>query len=223
MRSRSVHSTASCGSCVSCALADGENAGDRREQAEAGEEEQPGLDAQMREDERRQETTDRDGGLPDPEREPALRGAEPVHHSPAAGRAHARSSGSGQGEKGDEPPKARRVRRRGEEGGAPRQSNSENDPLAEAIGRQPPGEKRERRSHPLGREHEPDLGQRQPVVRANGRRESGQPDPDGGEARLRRRPAGEDDPTVPMLRRCYSPNGLNGLELVETSTLFVSR
>jgi hypothetical protein len=56
----------------------------------------------------------------------------------------------------------------------------------------------------------------------NLRREHGQPDQHRRVRGLRRRPRGEDEPAVPR-RRGYSPNGLNGLGLVETITLFVSR
>ena len=48
-----------------------------------------------------------------------------------------------------------------------------------------------------------------------------QADPERRSRRLRRRPGGEHDPAI--ARPVYSPNGLNGRALVDTSTDFVSR
>ena len=95
--------------------------------------------------------------------------------------------------------------------------------LPEAVGGEPPRQERQQRADPLGGKNDPDLGEAQPVAALDRRRERRQTDSDRREARLRGRAAGEDDPAIRMRRRRYSPNGLNGLALVDMRTLLVSR
>ena len=177
----------------------------------------------MRKDERRHQAACRDRGLADPERETTLRGAEPVHDRTSARGVDARAGRSGQAEERDQPAEVGRVRGSSQERGAAAEPDPQHQSLPEAVGGEPPRQERQQRADPLGGKNDPDLGEAQPVAALDRRRERRQTDSDRREARLRGRAAGEDDPAIRMRRRRYSPNGLNGLALVDMRTLLVSR
>ena len=65
--------------------------------------------------------------------------------------------------------------------------------------------------------------ERQAELVAQRRREHGEAREQREQGRLRRGPRREDGPAVPRGCCGYRPNGLKGLRLVETRTLFVSR
>ena len=79
---------------------------------------------------------------------------------------------------------------------APGEADRDHRPLAEPVGEEPPRQQREQHAEADGAEHDAGLAEREPVLRAQRRRERGQPDGDGGEARLRERPRAEDHPAI---------------------------
>ena len=171
--------------------------------------------------ERRDRAADRDRGLPDAERQPALAAREPAHHGPAAARVDRSPGRSGQREEYEERRPARDGRRRRQRERSTEQAGRDDDPLAHPIRGEPPRQQRQDEPDARRRQDGADLVEREPELRAERGRERREPDQQRGEGRLGRRPGRKHRPAV-RLRR-YSPNGLIGREPVETSTLFVSR
>ena len=174
-----------------------------------------------RQRQRSDETSDRDRGLPDAEREAPLLRPEPVHDRTSARRVDGRTGGTDEAEQHDELREARGVRRADEEDRGAEHPDGEGDPLAEAVGGEAPREQRQRRPDPRRREEDADLAEREVVLLAKLRDDDRQADSERGVRRRRRRAGAEHRPPVPA--PVYSPNGLIGRAPVETTTLFVSR
>ena len=178
---------------------------DRTGGNEAREEEEPSpRPAERREHERRDGPADRHGRLPHSEREPALAGAEPAHHRPAAPRLDAAAGGPDEPQQHHERGESRRVGRPDEEAGAEQQAGRERPALAEPVDREPPRQERDRQPDPLGGQDDAELRQRQVVLVAKRRRQHRDAERDRGEARLRGRARGEHGPAVahaPRARR----------------------
>ena len=143
------------------ATADDRGAHDGADHAQHGEEEEAGRRVAVR-DQRRQgeggdESPERNRGLPNAEREPALVGSEPVHDGAAARRVHARACGAGEREEHDQRSEVRRVGGSDEKRCARAETEREDDPLAEAVGGDPPREHGHERAHPLRPQHDADL------------------------------------------------------------------
>jgi hypothetical protein len=199
--------------------AEHERADNRARQDTGGDEEETRLRApELRQHDRRDHAADRDGGLADAEREPALARREPAHDRAAAAGLDAAAGDPGQSEEGDEPAEGGRERSRGKESGAAGQPDGERPALAEAVGGETPRQHGQRQPDPLRREHDADLRQAEVVLVAQRRREHRDRERDRGEGRLGRGARREDGPAV-----VQSWNGLIGREPVLTVTLFVSR
>ena len=195
---------------------------DRTREDERREEEKPLPRAvEQRHDERRDEASDRDGGLANPECEPALVRAEPPHHSAPASGLDAAAGRTREREQRHQRAVVGSEGRRGEEARAADETDGERGAFAVPVGCEAPGQHRDGEPDPLRREHDADLGQAQVVAVAQIRRHHGDCERDRREAGLGARPGGEHRPPVTRLR--YRPKGLIGREPVFTVTLFVSR
>jgi hypothetical protein len=196
----------------------------RGQQAQASEEEKRGLESagviDRRERDGGEKASDRKRRLPDAEGEAPLVPSEPTHHGPAARGVDACSGRVRDRQHRHQAGDTRHERRSAHKRSHQRHPNCEHHPFSDPIRRQAPGEERQDWTDPDAAEDDPDARDTQIQLAAKRRCQHGQPEQNGGEARLGRGPHGQDGPSVTP---GYSPNGLNGFGLVETRTLFVSR